>query len=52
MKHITSIIIALASVAAFAAPTANEDFVVEEDAKTYTNAVNAANSYTDAHTRC
>jgi len=31
-----------------AAPTANEDFVVAEDAKTYTNAVNAANDYTDA----
>ena len=31
----------------FAAPTANEDFVVAEDAKTFTNAVNAAKEYTD-----
>lgn len=30
-----------------AAPTANEDFVVAEDAKTYTNAVDAAKEYTD-----
>lgn len=30
-----------------AAPTANEDFVVSEDAKTFTNAVNAAKAYTD-----
>lgn len=30
-----------------AAPTANEDFVVSEDAKTFTNAVNASNEYTD-----
>lgn len=35
---------------AVAAPTANEDFVVGEDAKTYTNAVNAARDYTDAAT--
>lgn len=30
-----------------AAPTANEDFVVAEDAKMFTNAVNAAKAYTD-----
>lgn len=38
-----------ASIAAslMAAPTANEDFVISEDAKTYTNAVNDANAYTD-----
>ena len=34
--------------AALAAPTANEDFVIAEDAKTYTNAVAAAKLYTDA----
>ena len=33
-----------------ASPTANEDFVVSEDAKTFTNAVNAAKDYTDAAT--
>ena len=33
-----------------AAPTANEDFVVAEDAKTYTNAVNAAKAYADMAT--
>lgn len=37
----------LITAVAVAAPTANEDFVVAEDAKTYTNAVNAANAYTD-----
>ena len=39
----------LLSIAAslMAAPTANEDFVVAEDAKTYTNAVDAAKAYTD-----
>ena len=37
----------LITAVAVAAPTANEDFVVAEDAKTYTNAVNAANTYTD-----
>lgn len=37
----------LITAVAVAAPTANEDFVVTEDAKTYTNAVNAANAYTD-----
>ena len=39
----------LLSIAAslMAAPTANEDFVVAEDAKTYTNAVDAAKEYTD-----
>ena len=47
-KLYTSVYIVLMNVAAIAAPTANEDFVVEEDAKTYTNAVNAAKSYTDA----
>lgn len=47
-KLYTSVYIVLMTVAAIAAPTANEDFVVEEDAKTYTNAVNAAKSYTDA----
>lgn len=36
---------------AVAAPTANEDFVIAEDAKTYTNAVNAARDYTDAALR-
>ena len=36
--------------AALAAPTANEDFVIAEDAKTYTNAVAAAKLYTDAAT--
>jgi hypothetical protein len=35
---------------AVAAPTANEDFVIAEDAKTFTNAVNAARDYTDAAT--
>lgn len=42
---------ALITFALVAAPTANEDFVVEEDAKTYTNAVNAAAAYTDAQIR-
>ena len=39
----------LLSIAAslMAAPTANEDFVVAEDAKTFTNAVDAAKEYTD-----
>ena len=40
-------IVSIAS-AAFSAPTANEDFVVAEDARTYTNAVAAAKEYTDA----
>lgn len=40
-------IVSIAS-AAFSAPTANEDFVVAEDARTYTNAVAAAKAYTDA----
>lgn len=38
------------SVAAFAAPTANEDYVDRQDAKTYTNAVTDAGTYTDAAT--
>lgn len=49
-KLYTSVYIVLMTVAAIAAPTANEDFVVEEDAKTYTNAVAAAKSYTDSAT--
>jgi hypothetical protein len=50
-KLYTSVCILFIAAAAIAAPTANEDFVVEEDAKTYTNAVNAANAYTDAQIR-
>ena len=42
-------IVSIAS-AAFSAPTANEDFVVAEDARTYTNAVAAAKEYTDEAT--
>ena len=51
MKMIASILLAGCILSAIAAPTANEDFVVEEDAKTYTNAVNAAKDYTDAAIR-
>ena len=47
MERLASIFLACGVMAAFAAPTANEDFVVAEDAKTYTNAVNAARAYTD-----
>jgi len=48
MKKLSTLVHCLLIVsAAVAAPTANEDFVVAEDAKTYTNAVNAANTYTD-----
>ena len=48
MKKLSTLVHCLLIVsAAVAAPTANEDFVIAEDAKTYTNAVNAANAYTD-----
>lgn len=51
MKTIASILLAGGILTAIAAPTANEDFVIAEDAKTYTNAVNAAKDYTDAAIR-
>ena len=48
MKKLSTFVYALFAVAAaVAAPTANEDFVIAEDARTYTNAVNAAKDYTD-----
>ena len=47
MKKFCMMSIALLSAACLAAPTANEDFVIAEDAKTYTNAVRAAKEYTD-----
>ena len=51
MKKLSTVVYVLFIVAAaVAAPTANEDFVIAEDAQTYTNAVNAANAYTDAAT--
>lgn len=50
MKKLCIIHIALLSAVCLAAPTANEDFVIAEDARTYTNAVNAAKEYTDAAT--
>lgn len=48
MKKFYMMSIALLSAACLAAPTANEDFVIAEDARTYTNAVQAAKVYTDA----
>lgn len=48
MKKMIAMILAAGAMSGFAAPTANEDFVVAEDAKTYTNAVQAAKVYTDA----
>ena len=48
MKKMIAMILAAGAMSGFAAPTANEDFVVAEDAKTYTNAVQAAKEYTDA----
>ena len=50
MKKLCIIHIALLSAVCLAAPTANEDFVIAEDAKTYTNAVQAAKTYTDQAT--
>ena len=47
MKKMIAMILAAGAMSGFAAPTANEDFVVAEDAKTYTNAVQAAKEYTD-----
>ena len=48
MKKMIAIMLAAGAMSGFAAPTANEDFVIAEDAKTYTNAVQAAKTYTDA----
>lgn len=49
MKKLSTVVYVLFIVAAaVAAPTANEDFVIAEDAQTYTNAVNDARTYTDA----
>ena len=50
MKRHIAFMAFFASVACLAAPTANEDFVLAEDARTYTNAVNAAKEYTDTKT--
>lgn len=50
MKKLSTLCIIAFASAALAAPTANEDFVIAEDAKTYTNAVAAAKLYTDAAT--
>lgn len=50
MKKLCIIHIALLSAVCLAAPTANEDFVIAEDARTYTNAVQAAKTYTDQAT--
>ena len=50
MKKLCIIHIALLSAVCLAAPTANEDFVIAEDARTYTNAVQAAKEYTDTAT--
>ena len=51
MKHVIILSAAVAAVAClYASPTANEDFVVSEDARTYTNAVNAAKAYADMAT--
>ena len=47
MKKLCIIHIALLSAVCLAAPTANEEFVIAEDARTYTNAVQAAKAYTD-----
>ena len=49
MKKLSTLVYTLFAVAAaVAAPTANEDFVIAEDARTFTNAVAAAKDYTDA----
>ena len=48
MKRLLTIVANLLTAVAVAAPTANEDFVLAEDAQTYTNAVRAAKDYTDA----
>jgi len=50
MKRFCIMNIVLLSAACIAAPTANEDFVIAEDARTYTNAVNAAVTYVDRTT--
>lgn len=50
IKLSTVVYSVLIAAAAVAAPTANEDFVIAEDAQTFTNAVNAAKLYTDAAT--
>lgn len=50
MKKLCIIHIALLSAVCLAAPTANEEFVIAEDARTYTNAVQAAKTYTDQAT--
>ena len=47
MKKMIAMILAAGAMSGFAAPTANEDFVIAEDAKTYTNAVQAAKEYID-----
>jgi len=47
MKRHIAFMAFFASVACLAAPTANEDFVLAEDAQTFTNAVNAAKEYAD-----
>ena len=48
MKRLLTFVANLLTAVAVAAPTANEDFVLAEDAQTYTNAVRAAKDYTDA----
>lgn len=48
MKRLFTAVANLLTAVAVAAPTANEDFVLAEDAQTYTNAVRAAKDYTDA----
>ena len=51
MKKLSTVVhCVLIAAAAVAAPTTNEDFVIAEDAQTFTNAVNAARAYTDAAT--
>ena len=51
MKHVIILSAAVAAVAClYAVPTANEDFVIAEDAQTFTNAVNAAKAYADMAT--
>lgn len=47
MKRHIAFMAFFVSVACLAAPTANEDFVLAEDAQTFTNAVNAAKEYAD-----
>ena len=47
MKRHIAFMAFFVSFACLAAPTANEDFVLAEDAQTFTNAVNAAKEYAD-----